>query len=85
MGTLEAPMFYIYSIQHIVKGCSSYKLCFGRAITLIIKHIEECKLISHCKKTQINYYNNHKNESRVAHEYQVGDQLILKNKQSYKY
>ena len=52
---------------------------------LLINHIVYWRYIRQRKQEQINKDLNHENNTRIDHDYIVGDKVITKNRSAYKY
>ena len=50
-----------------------------------VKHIANWQRIKDRKQAQINKDNIRENRTRIPHEYQVGDQVLMNDNQAYKY
>ena len=55
---------------------------FGQDTIIPINHIADWNLILQHKHVQINYDADRENESKVEHNYQVGNKEILRNNQA---
>ena len=84
MGILVVTAFGLCYMQHLIKVKSSVQLIVGRDLVILIKHIEDCKLVYQKNQAHSNYDNNYKIENMIFHNYQVGDMVMLRNKKSYK-
>jgi hypothetical protein len=61
------------------------QLVFGRDAILNIKHISNWEHIRQRKQTRINENNKRENKSRRAHNYSLGDKILVKARKSSKH
>ena len=84
-GILAAVAFAIRATYHTTKQASPGQLVFGRDMIWNVKHIANWQRIKDRKQAQINKDNIRENRTRIPHEYQVGDQVLMNDNQAYKY
>ena len=61
------------------------QLVFGRDAILNIKHITNWEHIRQRKQTRINENNKRENQSRRAHQYSIGDKILIKARKHSKH
>ena len=76
-GILAATMFTIIATFHTTMRASPMQLVFGRDAILNIKHVANWEHIMQNKQKLINTNNKKEKKSRVDHQYQVGDQVLI--------
>ena len=85
MVIIAAAVLTIRSTKNIFRGFTPGQLFFGRNIILLIEHISHWIFIFQQKQAQIINDNVRENKSIIDYNYQVGDDVMLKNKSYYKY
>jgi hypothetical protein len=61
------------------------QLVFGRDAILNVKHISDWEHIRQRKQTRINENNKRENKSRRAHQYSIGDKILVKARKNSKH
>ena len=75
---LAAAAFAIRSTYHTTLHASPGQLVFGRDMILPIQFKADWAVIQQLKQDETNKNNERENRKRIAHEYKVGDQILLK-------
>ena len=82
-GILAAIMFGVRATYHTTLEATPSQLVFGRDAILPIQHQADWSYIKNKKQKLINSNNVRENKSRIPHEYQIGDLILLsRNKRS---
>ena len=84
-GILQAVSFAIRSTVHTTLRATPMQLVFGRDAILPVRHVADWKYIHSRKQASINKNNLKENKSRKPYDYQVGQKVLLKNKQTTKF
>ena len=84
-GILAATAYAVRSTYHTTLQASPGQLVFGRDMIFNIKHVANWKLITYRKQKLINSNNERENKRRIAHEYNVGDKVLLVRHDANKY
>ena len=77
-GILAATMFAVRATYHTRLQVSLMQLVFVRDSILNIKHVADWEHIRKRKKLRINHNNKRGNVRRNNHQYQVGDNILVK-------
>ena len=85
LGILAASEFAIFSTTNRLKGYSPGQLVFGRDIIILIKHTVDWELIRQQNQTQIDKDNIREIRSRVDHDYNFLDEVMLNDHAAYKH
>ena len=85
MGILSEAAFVVCSMYHLNNGKSLVQLVFGRYIILPINHIADWKYIHQNKQAQIGKKTNPRKNTRIGHDYRVGDQVMIRKHTAFKY
>ena len=84
MGILAAADFAVQYTYHRMKN-NPCQLVFGRYTILPINHVEDWRYICQRKQTKINKDVACENNTRIDHNYRVGDKVMSKMRSAYKY
>ena len=84
-GILSAVAFAIRATYHTTTQKSPGQLVFGRDMILNIKHQANWEYIRKRKQSKINDNNEKENAKRIPHEYNIGDQVLIRKGTEYKY
>ena len=84
-GILSAVAFAIRATYHTTTQKSPGQLVFGRDMILNIQHQANWEYIRKRKQSKINDNNEKENAKRIPHEYNIGDQVLIKKGTEYKY
>ena len=84
-GILSAVIFAMRSTVHTTLGATPMQLVFGQDTILNLLHKANCQLIKACKQEQINKNNSRENSKHIAHAYQPGNLMLLKNEWDIKF
>ena len=74
---LSAAAWAIRSTHHTTLDASPGQIVFGRDMIHNIEYRANWKYIQTRKQKLIDTNNNKENRSRISHEYQIGDQVLL--------
>jgi transposase InsO family protein len=74
---LSSAAFAIRSTHHMTLGASPAQLVFNRDMFLPIKYVADWNQIRLKRQNEILKSNKRENASRIAHEYQQGDRVLL--------
>jgi hypothetical protein len=74
---LTAAAFAIRSTHHTTLGASPAQLVYGRDMFLPVNYVADWARIRMQKQKLINKSNERENKSRIPHEYQVNDRVLL--------
>jgi hypothetical protein len=74
---LSAAAFAIRSTHHTTLEASPAQLVFGRDMLLPVKFVADWARIRTSKQKRIDESNKQENSRRIAHEYRVGDRVLL--------
>ena len=85
MGIISAADFAVRYTYHRTKEKSPGQLFFGRDMIPPINHVADWRYICQRKQMQIDKDVNHKNTTRIDHDYIVGDKVMTRNRSAYKY
>ena len=85
MGILEASAFAVRSMYHWTKQTNPGQLCFGQDMILSINNIVNWKYICQQKQAQIEKAVIRENSTRIDHDYNIGDKIMVKRNWAYKY
>ena len=85
MGNFAASDFGIQSTCHIIRDKITGQIILGQDMVLPIRPIAKWNLLHQIKHVQIEIYITHKISTRIEYYYNVGYQVFLINKSSYKY
>ena len=85
MGILAAEAFSVRSTYHRTKKKILGQLGFRRGMILQMDHIANCRYMRQRKKSQIEKEVIDKNSTIIDYTYNVGDKLLVRIKQAYKY
>jgi hypothetical protein len=81
MGTILASAAYaIRSTFHTTFKATPGKLVFGRDMLLPIKFMADWGTIEQQRQKEMGCNNKRENDSRISHDYKVGDKIILLKK-----
>jgi hypothetical protein len=83
-GVLSAAAFAIRSTYHTTLQATPGQLVYGRDMIFNIKHEANWKAIVDRKQRKINKNNKYENAKRIAHDYKVGDKVLLERHQARK-
>ena len=83
-GVLSATAFAIRSTYHTTLQATPGQLVYGRDMIFNIKHEANWKAIVDRKQRKINKNNKYENARRIAHDYKVGDKVLLERHQARK-
>jgi transposase InsO family protein len=84
-GILAATMFAVRATYHTTLQASPMQLVFGRDAILNITHITDWEHIRQRKQARINENNRRENLSRRAHNYSIGDKILVKARKNSKH
>ena len=84
-GPFCAAAFAIRATYHTTLQKTPGQLVFGRDMLFNIKHIADWELIKENKRKRIQENNKRENSKRKPHTYQVGDKVVLRRGDDYKY
>ena len=84
-GILAATAFAVRSTYHTTIQKTPGQLVFGRDMILNVRHLANWEYIRQRKQLMINKNNKKENETRIPHEYKVGDKVLLKRGTEFKY
>ena len=74
---LSSAAFAIRSTHHMTLGASPAQLVFQRDMFLPVKYVADWTQIRLKRQKEINRSNKRENQSRIQHEYQQGDRVLL--------
>ena len=77
-GILSAVAFAIRTTYHTTTQKSPSQLVFGRDMILNIQHTANWEYIRKRKQDKINQNNQRENAKRIPHEYQIGDNVLVR-------
>jgi hypothetical protein len=84
-GILSACMFALRATVHTTTQATPAQLVFGRDAILNVKFDANWTLIRQRKQNLIDENNLRENNTRVPHEYRVGDQILITRAPKGKY
>ena len=84
-GILAATAFAVRATLHTTLQKTPAQLVFGRDMILNVQHIANWEHIKQRKQSLINKNNEIENSKRRAHQYMVGDRVLLKRGTENKY
>ena len=84
-GVLSATAFAVRSTYHTTLQNTPGQLVFGRDMILNVKHEANWEYIRARKQKIIEKNNKSENSKRIAHQYTVGDQVLLRRGTENKY
>ena len=84
-GVLSATAFAVRSTYHTTLQNTPGQLVFGRDMILNVKHEANWEYIRARKQKIIEKNNKSENSKRIAHQYAVGDQVLLRRGTENKY
>ena len=84
-GILAATMFAVRATYHTTLQASPMQLVFGRDAILNVKHVTNWEHIRQRKQERINDNNKRENAQRRAHQYNIGDEILLRRKKQSKH
>ncbi len=84
-GILAATMFAVRATYHTTLQASPMQLVFGRDAILNITHITDWEHIRQRKQARINENNRRENLARRAHNYSIGDKILVKARKNSKH
>ena len=84
-GMLAATMFAARATCHTTLQALPMQLVFGRDAILNITHITDWEHIRQRKQARINENNRRENLSRRAHNYSIGDKILVKARKNSKH
>ena len=86
-GILATTMFAVRATYHTALQASPMQLVFGRDAILNVKHVTDWEHINEHKQrtSRMNYNNKRENAKRLDHNYEVGDQVLVKNRKHSKH
>jgi len=84
-GILSAAMFALRATYHTTLQASPTQLVFGRDAMLNVKFQANWELIRQSKQKRINYNNQQENKKRKAHQYMIGDSILIKSRRGPKF
>ena len=84
-GVLSAAAYGIRSTYHTTLKASPGQLVFGRDMIFNIRHVADWRAIQQRKQQVIDKNNRRENSTRIEHHYQIGDEVIMRNKSANKY
>ena len=76
-GVLSAAAFAVRSTYHTTLQATPEQLVYGRDMIFNIKHEANWKAIVDRKQRKIDKNNKYENARRIAHDYKVGDKVLL--------
>lgn len=82
---LVVSVFLVCATYHRIEGKGPDQLVFGRDMIFPIEHIAHWNLIRQKKQMPIDKDDACKNETRMGHNYNIGDQVIIRNKAAFGY
>ena len=85
MEILSAAAFAVRSMSHRNKQKIPGQLVFGWYMILPINPVVNWRYIRHQKQAQIEKYVIHENSTRIDYDYNIGDKVMVRRKQAYKY
>lgn len=85
IGILSAVAFAIRATVHTTTQATPMQLVFGRDAMLNIQFNANWKMIQQRKQKLIKQNNKRENSKRIPHEYKVGDKVLIKQDQNYKF
>ena len=84
-GILAATMFAVRATYHTTLKASPMQLVFGRDAMLNINHVTNWDHIRQRKQDRIDENNKRENAKRLDHQYNIGDQILLRRKKNSKH
>jgi hypothetical protein len=84
-GILAATMFAVRSTYYTTLKASPMQLVFGRDAMLNIKNVTSWDHVRQRKQERINENNKRENARRLDHQYNIGDQILLRRKKNSKH
>ena len=84
-GILSAVAFAVRATVHTTTQATPMQLVFGRDAMLNIQFKANWKLIKERKQQLIKQNNKRENSKRTPHQYQVGDEVLIKQDQNTKF
>ena len=78
-------MFAIRATYHTTMQATPAQLVFGRDAITNIKYDADWNIIRQRKQEMIRRNNIKENSKRIAHEYQIGDKVLIKNDELAKF
>ena len=84
-GIIAATMFAIRATYHTTMQATPAQLVFGRDAITNIKYDADWNIIRQRKQEMIRRNNIKENSKRIAHEYQIGDKVLIKNDELAKF
>jgi hypothetical protein len=84
-GILSAVAFAVRATVHTTTRATPMQLVFGRDAVLNIQFQANWKMIKDRKQQLINQNNKRENKKRIPHEYNVGDEVLIKQDQNSKF
>ena len=80
-------MFAVRATYHTALQASPMQLVFGHDAILNVKHVTDWEHINEHKQrtSRMNYNNKRENAKRLDHNYEVGDQVLVKNRKHSKH
>ena len=84
-GILAATMFAVRATYHTTLQASPMQLVFGRDAILNITRITDWEHIRQRKQARINENNRRENLARRAHNYSIGDKILVKARKNSKH
>ena len=85
MGILEAADLAVRSTYHQTKQKNPGQLVFERFMILPFNHVENCRYICHRKQSKIEKDVIRENSTRIDHNYNISDKVMVRRNQAYKY
>ena len=83
-GILSAVAFAVRSTYHTTLKATPGQLVFNRDMIFNIQHVADWKLIKDRKQKLINKNNKNENKTRIPHQYNIGDKVLLERHRATK-
>lgn len=84
-GILSAIAFAIRATYHTTTQATPGQLVFGRDMIWNVQHIADWRVIQQRKEALINRNNARENSKRRPYQYQIGDRVLMRNADAYKW
>ena len=84
MGILKVAALEVQSMYQTTEGKNTGLLVFGQDMIPPINHLSDWRYIRQCKQSQIEKYIIRENNTKINHEYIVGDKVLTRTKSAYK-
>ena len=85
MGVLTAADFSVQITYHQTEQNIRVQLFLGQDMILPISHIENWRYMCHRKQAQVEKYIIRENSTRIDYDYNIGDKVMVRRNQAYKY